>query len=190
MVATPVIQLALYLALYTGQRQGDLLKLMWSHYRDGRLYFRQGKGDRYMAVPCIARLRDLLDALRRSGDYTSTHILTAKRGQPWKKRWFSSTFADTCQRARITGLTFHDLRGTSITLLSEAGCTEAEIAAITGHSRKHVAQILERYTARTVLQANSAIDKLENSLRTNSANRLQTVRSLFSNSRGEDDASA
>ena len=35
-------------------------------------------------------------------------------------------------------LHFHDLRGTAVTLLSEAGCTPQQIATITGHSLKTV----------------------------------------------------
>jgi hypothetical protein len=44
---------------------------------------------------------------------------------------------------------FHDLRGTAVTRLSEAGCTLQQIATIIGHSLKAVYRILERYLART-----------------------------------------
>ena len=44
---------------------------------------------------------------------------------------------------RHHNLHFHDLRGTAITMLGEAGCTPLEIAAITGHTFKHVSHILE-----------------------------------------------
>jgi hypothetical protein len=49
--------------------------------------------------------------------------------------------------------------------LAEAGCTEAEIASITGHSIKSVGAILDRYLARTKGLALSAIEKLEKSKR-------------------------
>jgi hypothetical protein len=54
-------------------------------------------------------------------------------------------------------LHFHDLRGTTVTLLSEAGCTPQQIAPITGHSLKTVHRILERYLARTSGLAEQAI---------------------------------
>ena len=38
------------------------------------------------------------------------------------------------KRAGIVGVTFNDLRGTAVTRLALAECTEAEIATITGHS--------------------------------------------------------
>ena len=63
--------------------------------------------------------------------------------------------------AGIDGLTFHDLRGTAVTRLSEAGCTPQEIATITGHSLRDVAAILDRYLGRTEKIAQGAIAKLE-----------------------------
>ena len=72
-------------------------------------------------------------------------------------------------------LHFHDLRGTAITLLSEARCTPQQIATITGHSLKTVHRILERYLARTRSLAEQAIFNFENSPRTKFANQLQTV---------------
>lgn len=71
-------------------------------------------------------------------------------------------------------LHFHDLRGTTITLLSEAGSSPQQIAAITGHSLKSVHQILERYLARTSGLSEQAIANFENSPRTKFANQLQT----------------
>lgn len=168
-VASDEMLLALYVALYTGQRQGDLLKLTWTNYVRGELQLRQSKGRRHVVVPCITLLRTMLDELKERGR-TSTHILTAARGQPWKKRHFSSVFKATCDRAGIVGLTFHDLRGTAITTLADAGCTEMQIASITGHSLKSVHEILEKYWSRTATQSRAAMAKLENHLRTVAAN--------------------
>jgi hypothetical protein len=42
---------------------------------------------------------------------------------------------------------FHDLRGTAMTRLALAGCTEAEIATITGHSPRDVAATLDALPA-------------------------------------------
>ena len=59
-------------------------------------------------------------------------------------------------------------------MLAEAGATVPEIAAITGHSYRTITSILERYLPRTKHLAEMAIAKLENSGRTDFANRLQT----------------
>jgi len=46
-------------------------------------------------------------------------------------------------------------------MLAEAGCAVPEIAAVTGHSLKHVTHILEVYLSRTRHLADAAIVKLE-----------------------------
>ncbi len=110
----------------------------------------------------------MLDKLPR----TSEFILTTKTGRPFKKRYFCRLWHQTMVAAGIdkiklegmedhVDLHFNDLRGTAITLLSEAGCTPQEIATITGHSLKYVQAILDKYLARTKGLARRAIAKFE-----------------------------
>jgi integrase len=92
----------------------------------------------------------------RPGDRRSS------RGTRWTGDGFSASFRKTCEAAGIEGLTFHDLRGTAVTRLALADCTEAEIATITGHSLKTVGAMLDRhYLSRDMGMAESAIAKLE-----------------------------
>lgn len=65
--ASSEIQLALILALWSGQRQGDLLRLPWSAYETPYIRLRQSKGGRRVAMPTGAPLRILLDATTRRG---------------------------------------------------------------------------------------------------------------------------
>jgi integrase len=58
--------------------------------------------------------------------------------------------------------TFHDLRWTAVTRLALAGCSEAEIATITGHSLRDVGAILDaHYLKKDYGLAVSTIEKLE-----------------------------
>jgi hypothetical protein len=60
------------------------------------------------------------------------------------------------------GVTFNDLRGTAVTRLALVGCTEAEIATLTGHSLRDVRSILDaHYLHRDPALGKSAIRKLE-----------------------------
>jgi integrase len=118
---------------------------------------RQGKTGRRVNVPVTRRLRAILDNTKRKG----TVILTNKRGLPWKPNAFRTTWRRACHEAKITGLHFHDLRGTAVTRLAEAECSNAEIASITGHSMHDVGAILDKYLARTDKIAMTAIAKLE-----------------------------
>jgi integrase len=78
------------------------------------------------------------------------------------------------KKAGVAKLHFHDLRGTAVTMLAEAGCTTPQIAAITGHSLKSVTAILDKYLARTRVLAGEAVTLFENAKSTKFANRLQT----------------
>jgi hypothetical protein len=80
------------------------------------------------------------------------------------------------------------LRGTAVTLLSEACSTPQQVATITGHSLKTVHRILERYLARTRGLAEQAIFNFENSPRTKFANQLQTSTPTASSRKGKRDA--
>jgi integrase len=89
-------------------------------------------------------------------------ILTNSEGRPWKQEAFGVAWRRACKAAGIQGLTFNDLRGTAVTRLAIAGCTEAEIASVTGHSLRDVRSILDRhYLHRDPALAESAIRKLE-----------------------------
>lgn len=93
--------------------------------------------------------------------------MTNTRGNPWTQDGFKTSWRKAAIKAGVHGrLTFNDLRGTTVTMLSEAGCTVPEIATITGHTLKSVDQILERYMSRTKNMATSAIIKLDEWRRT------------------------
>jgi integrase len=152
------LHLPLLLALWTGQRQGDLLRLPWSAYDGKTIRLRQGKTGARVAIPVGAPLKAALDAMKKTG----LIILTTMDGKPWTPDGFRSSWGKACDKVGITGVTFHDLRGTAVTRLALVGCTEVEIAAMTGHSLKDVAAILDaHYLHRDPALAQSAVTKLE-----------------------------
>jgi integrase len=172
-VAPAEMQFAMVLALHTGQRQADILRLAWNQYDGASIMLRQGKGRRLgraaptIRVPCTTALKATLDAAQRR----AAIMLTTKTGLAFKKRYFAAQWERTCVAAGIVDLHFHDIRGTTVTLLAEAGCTVPEIAAITGHSLRSAQDIPDKYLARTGKLADSAIAKFENILETDFAKR-------------------
>lgn len=156
-VAPLPLKNALMLALHTGQRQGDLLRLTWTGYDGRALHIKQGKRDARVIIPCTAALKELLDAMPRK----QAVVLTSPNGQPWKADHFRHVWREYSNKAGLEQLNFHDLRGTAVTMLAEAGCTNAEIASITGHSLETVGKILARYLSLTRTLAENAIAKLE-----------------------------
>ena len=152
------LHLPLILALWTGQRQGDLLRLPWSAYDGTHIRLRQSKTGRRVVIPIGAPLRERLDASAKLGPI----ILTTSEGRPWTADGFRSSWGKAQKTAGVVGVTFNDIRGTAVTRLALVQCTEAEIATITGHSLRDVAAILDaHYLHRDVALAESAIRKLE-----------------------------
>jgi integrase len=152
------LHLPLLLALWTGQRQGDLLRLPWSAYDGKHIRLRQSKTGRRVVIRVGAPLKLALDAAAKR----STIMLTNSEGKPWTSDGFRASWRKACTAAGIVGVTFNDLRGTAVTRLALAEASEAEIATITGHSLRDVRSILDaHYLARDPALGDSAIAKLE-----------------------------
>lgn len=160
--APPHLHLALILALWTGQRQGDLLRLTWHAYDGARIRLQQSKTGARVVIPVGAPLKAALDAAERHPT-----VLATMEGRAWTSDGFHASWRKACAKAGVTGVTFNDLRGTAVTRLALAGCTEAEIATITGHALRDVRSILDaHYLNRDPALAESAIRKLEAQTRT------------------------
>jgi integrase len=157
-VAGPGLQLAIVLALWTGQRQGDLLRLPWSGYDGAKVRLQQGKTGRRVVIPVGEPLRVMLDG----ADRRSPLILTNTFGRPWTADGFRTSWGKTCAKAGIVDLTFHDLRGSAVVRLALADATVPQIATFTGHSLKDVEAILDaHYLGRDIALAEIAVTKLE-----------------------------
>ena len=157
------LHLPLLLALWTGQRQGDLLRLPWSAYDGKHIRLRQSKTGARVVIPVGAPLKAALDATPKR----STIILTNSDGKPWTPDGFRASWGKACKAAGVVGVTFHDLRGTAVTRLALAECTEAEIVTITGHSLRSVRAIIDtHYLSRDPALGESAIRKLEKRTKT------------------------
>ena len=114
-----------------------------------------------IVIPVGAPLKAALDAAK-IGKGPEDHILLNSDGQPWTPDGFRSSWRKACAGAGVKNLTFHDLRGTTVTRLAIAGCSEAEIATLTGHSMRDVRTVLDaNYLHRDPALARSAVEKLE-----------------------------
>ncbi|HEX3664826.1 MAG TPA: tyrosine-type recombinase/integrase [Rhizomicrobium sp.] len=174
------LQRALILAIHTGQRYGDLIRLRWSDYDGNYLRLKQRKTGAHVAVKVTATLRTMLDSAPKSCPFTLSRAdgrpwHTAKNdkalGYAWRERMKASGLYDKDPQERLH---LADLRGTAVTLLAEAGCTVPEIVSITGHTMKSANAILEKYLARTKAISDAAMLKFENAEVTIFANQLRT----------------
>jgi integrase len=133
-------RLALALALGTGQRRSDLVKMGRQHVRGDMIAVRQQKTKKPLMIPIGSELRAVIDAMPAD----RLTFITSALGEPYLPTSFSNWFRERCREAGLTiGLSAHGLRKAVCRRLAEAGCTEKEIGAITGHK---TLRMLQRYT--------------------------------------------
>jgi integrase len=145
------------LALYTGQRQADVLRMAWSAYDGEGITVRQSKTGEQLWIPAHPDLKALLQAAPRD----HLVICTTDTGRPWSGGWLQRKFRQAAKDAGLpSDLTFHGLRHTAATRLAEAGASPMEIAAVTGH--RSLAMV-ERYTrgAQQRRLATAAVERLD-----------------------------
>jgi integrase len=146
--ASPEIARAARLAVLTGLRRGDLLKLSWVHISEFAIELKTGKskGRRTVTIPITGELRALLDSIPK----IATTVLTSSDKRPWTGDGFGSSWWKLIQVSglRDKGLRFHDFRGTAATRLYQAHLPLRAIAEIMGWSETRVDRIIDRYVKR------------------------------------------
>lgn len=130
----PYIYTAVVLALESGMRRGEIVKLRRIDISGAVATLHDTKNGETRRVPLSMRAVKALDNLPSRLD---------GRVFGFGERWFSLAFQEACQRASIEGLRLHDLRHEATSRFFERGLNIMEIAAITGHKTLNV---LQRYT--------------------------------------------
>jgi integrase len=120
------------LALGTGQRASDLIKMKWTDIEADGIYIVQNKTGAKLWVPCTDSLSKVLRNTARKGIY----ILTNKRGAPLTYSGIAQRLTKTSKQLGTEAYTLHGLRYSAASHLAELGATDAQIAAITGHKAR------------------------------------------------------
>jgi integrase len=147
-------RLALELALHTGQRRGDIVRMGWQNVKGERISVRQQKTGAMLAIPIHPELARALAAAPKA----NLTFLMTDHGASFTAAGFGNWFRDRCDEAGLSQCSIHGLRKAACRRLAEAGCSANEIAAISGHtSLREVA----RYTAAAsqVHLADQALDR-------------------------------
>lgn len=155
--AKPKWKLALLLGMHMGQRRGNIATLGWDQYDGHWLSFPGHKGGNPVEAPAGSELKGELDAQRKE---SGPVIPTDHGGFYGSLDSFSHAFGAECKRIGLTGCTFHGLRYTMIGLAADAGATDEEIMAVSGHKTKvMVTKYAEKSRGRK--RASSAVQKRE-----------------------------
>lgn len=145
------------------QRIGDMRQMRWGNYNIHGDYFfdfvqeksrtvRKPQGN-LVSVPVMnEQLKERLDSLPRGGkdDFI---ILFERTGRPYTK-WANKTVSEVRKAAGLPSeLWISDLRRTGATEAGEAGLTDTEIMALTGHTSREVVSVYVKTTRRTASTA-------------------------------------
>lgn len=152
---------SILLSAYLAQREGDIITLDWINYKGGAFIVKQHKTGAYICVPVHPILKARLD------QYEYKHGLIIRSdvtGQKYTRSAFCHRFSEIRKEAakqlpEISRCKFLDLRRTAIVRMAEAGCTEAQISAVSGHKIDTCRRILEVYLPRNSKMASEAINK-------------------------------
>jgi integrase len=151
-------RLAMALLLYTGQRRSDVVRMGRQHVRAGFLSIRQQKTGTVVEIPIHRELQAVLDMV--PNDEVMTFLRTSY-GNAFTPAGFGNWFHDRCKEAKLPeACSSHGLRKAAARRLAEAGCTEHEIMAITGHESVREVSVYTRAANRKRL-ATSAMEKVE-----------------------------
>ena len=152
-------RLAFALLLYTGQRGGDVAKMLRADIVDGRIRVSQDKVRKGVIHELMIPIHPALARALQAGPVVGmTHIITDTRGRPLRS--LTDLIEAAVKRAGLPPrCVAHGLRKAALRRLAEHGSTTKEIAAVSGH--RSLSEI-ERYTARADQAglARSAIAKL------------------------------
>jgi integrase len=139
----------------------DAARMPWARepVRSGDMItVRQEKTKKPLMIPIGIELRAAIDAMPAD----RLTFITTMRGEPFSSSGFTNWFRARCQEAGLPlGYSVHGLRKAMCRRLAEAGCTEKQIAAISGHG---TLRMVQHYTkaADQVRMARSAIEQLGN----------------------------
>lgn len=104
--------------------------MTWHARRDGLIHVIQEKTGEVLAVPEHSALTAELSGVERR----SVMILHQPSGQPYKPGRLGDVMAKAIDAAGLsTECVLHGLRKSAAAALAEAGCSDREIMAITGH---------------------------------------------------------
>jgi integrase len=126
-------RLAFALLLYTGQRRSYVIRMGPQHIRDGLLRVKQIKTGAELSIPVAPQLQEIIAA----SSIGQMIFLMTQYDKPFSGDGFGHWFRAECTKAGLPHCSAHGLRKACARRLADAGCSQHEIAAITGHASLH-----------------------------------------------------
>jgi integrase len=160
--SNPILYPVVVLALSTGMRRGEIMKLTWDDVdlNQGRITLRETKNGEIRVVPLVGKALDLLikhSKVRHIG----TQLLFPGKVRKDKPKDLTRPWREALASAQIEDFRFHDLRHSAASYLAMNGASLAEIAEVLGHKTlqmvKRYSHLSEAHTAGVVSRMNERI---------------------------------
>ncbi|HLH38185.1 MAG TPA: site-specific integrase [Bryobacteraceae bacterium] len=137
------LTLALVIAYHTGCRLGEVMSLQWRdiNLASGEIIIRaeHAKNKKHRVLPVYG---DMTEALKKQkagrDDKYPTLDWVFHDGNGNRLRTFYKAWRSACDRAKLGGSLFHDLRRSAVRNMVRAGIPEKIAMAISGHRTRHV----------------------------------------------------
>lgn len=136
---------AMDIAYLTGQRPDDVVRLSEMDVRDGSVNIGQGKTRTKVRIENIGELSLVLDRIRerkRGYKVHSTRLVVNEHGRSIGVNALSRRWAKACEKAKVAGLQFRDLRAKAATDKEESTGNIRDAQRQLGHSN---ARMTEHY---------------------------------------------
>ena len=130
--ADPTLRQVIELALNTGMRKSEVLRLKWEHVnlRQEYLEILDQKNGEYSTIPLDKRALEILRSIPRRFD--SPYVFTGRsKGSPiWDLK---RQFEEAVKKSKLEGVTFHTLRHTAASHMVMGGVPLATVKEILRH---------------------------------------------------------
>jgi len=162
----PYLYTIVVLALSTGVRKGELLKLHWKDVDMKRhmLMFRDTKNTETRSVPLTGYALDVLKAHVRVRRIDTPFVFPSP-SDCMKPYSINDAWKYAVKRARLVNFRFHDLRHSCASYLAMNGASLLEIGEILGHKTlsmvKRYSHLTEAHTKSVVERMNRAVFEKE-----------------------------
>lgn len=134
------LQQALALALYTGQRRSDLVRMRWTDYDGKTIHVIQKKTGKELFIPVHPRLKAMLHIVSKRP--LMPFIIANSHGDPWAADSLRDAVTRHARKIGLKNRSIHGVRKSTASILAEMGCTPHQIMSITGQGLQEV----ENYT--------------------------------------------
>jgi integrase len=165
---SPVMLAAVTVALATGVRQGEMLRLTWADVDFARstirLCARSASGQllmktrtaRSVHLPAIAI--EALKAVKADTIVSTTHVFLYRDGTPMTGDRLHHEWCDVRTAAGLVDFRWHDFRHSCASFLAQHGSTLLEIGSVLGHKRAQTTLKYSHLVAGAPVTGSAALD--------------------------------